>query len=125
MADKISSERCRAFSPPSPVTFATIFFFFLLSSVKFHSNDGFNGSNGSVVIAPILNDVSCDNSVGGFKVCSFEVDGQCIPFRSMISYFLFFGNRASVYLYSFFFSFFMRSSLEVSKTYVITIYSNG
>lgn len=70
-------------------------------------------------------DVSCDNSVGGFKVCSFEVDGQCIPFRLMISYFLFFDNRASVYLYSFFFSFFTRSSLEVSKTYVITIYSNG
>lgn len=56
MADKISSERCRAFSPPSPVTFADdFFFFFLLSSVKFHSNDGFNGSNGSVVIALILN----------------------------------------------------------------------
>lgn len=74
-------------------------------------------------------DVSCDNSVGGFKVCSFEVDGQCIPFRLMISYFLFFGNRASVYQYLypfFFFSFFFtRSSLEVSKTYVITIYSNG
>lgn len=50
MADKISSERCRAFSPPSPVTFADDFFFFLLlSSVKFHSNDGFNGSNGSLL----------------------------------------------------------------------------